>query len=105
MPVRGVRRRYLYVKVNSDSVVTEDEFNQVLIDKIHFLYGVTGASEMSIRPIEWSDKDQASIIRVHHNMLSEARATLAHISEISGVAVRLDVIRVSGTIKSLKSKI
>lgn len=105
MPVRGVRRRYLYVKITSDGVFTEDEFNQVLVDKIQFLYGVTGASEMNMRLIEWSDENQAAIVRVHHVMLSEVRATLAHINEISGVVVRLDVVRVSGTIKALKSKI
>ncbi len=105
MPVRGVRRRYLYVKVNSEGTFTEEEFNQVLVDKIHFLYGITGASEMNMRLIEWNDEDQAAIVRVHHVMLSEARATLAHFSEIAGVDARLDVVRVSGTIKSLKSKI
>jgi len=72
---------------------------------VHFLYGVTGTTEMNIRVIEWNDEKQAAIVRVNHNRLNEMRAVLAHMSEIGGSEVRVDVVRVSGTIKTLKSKI
>ena len=105
MPVRDVRRRYLYVKVSSGGTFAEEQFNNALYDKVHFLYGVTGASEMNLRPIEWDDTEQAAIVRVNHTMLVQARAAIAHIKEISDTEVRLDVARVSGTIKTLKSKL
>ena len=105
MPVRDVRRRYLHVKVSSDGTITEEPFINALFDKVHFLYGVTGASEMSLRLIEWDDAGQAGIVRVHHTMLTEARAAIAHIKEIFESEVRLDITRVSGTIKTLKSKL
>jgi RNase P/RNase MRP subunit POP5 len=105
MPVRDVRRRYLYVKVSSGDTITEEPFINALYDKVHFLYGVTGGSAMSLRLIEWDDAKQAAIVRVHNTMLTEARAAIAHIQEISMAEVRLDVARVSGTIKTLKSKL
>ena len=105
MPVRDVRRRYLYVKVSSDEAIGEEQFLKALSDKVHFLYGVTGASQMNIRLIEWGCSSQTAIVRVNHDMLTETRAAISHIQEISGASVRLDVVRVSGTIKTLKSKI
>ena len=105
MPVRGIRRRYLYVKVSSETTINEEQFIESLSDKVHFLYGVTGATEMNLRQIEWDDARQAAMVRVHHVMLTEARAAIAHIKEISGAEVRLDVLRVSGTIKTLRSKL
>lgn len=105
MPVRGIRRRYLYVKVSSEATIVEEQFIEALSDKVHFLYGVTGATEMNLRLIEWDPAGQAAIVRVHHVMLTEARAAIAHIKEISEAEVRLDVLRVSGTIKTLRSKL
>ena len=105
MPVRGVRRRYLYVIVNSKDTITEKNFKEVIADKIHFLYGVTGSTAINFRMIEWDNDKQAAIIRVNHTMLTEFRAVLAHIQEIKGKKTRLDVLRVSGTIKALKSKL
>ncbi len=105
MPVRDVRRRYIYAQVESEANITEHIFISTLFDKVHFLYGVTGATAMNIRVIEWDDEKQSAIVRVNHNRLNEMRAVLAHMSEIGGAQVRVDVVRVSGTIKTLKSKI
>ena len=104
MPVRDVRRRYLYAEVESEERFTEPQFRSALEDKIHFLYGVTGATAMNMRVIEWDDEGQAAIVRVNHHKLNEMRAVLAHMSEVGGTEVRVDVKRVSGTIKALESK-
>ncbi len=105
MPVRDVRRRYIYAKIESEESIAGSFFRSALDEKVHFLYGVTGATAMNMRVIEWNDENQVAIIRVNHNRLNEMRATLAHISEIGGVDLRVDIKRVSGTIKTLKSKI
>lgn len=105
MPVRDVRRRYLYAVVESEERFTEPQFRSTLEDKIHFLYGVTGATAMNMRVIEWDDERQAAIVRVNHLKLNEMRAALAHMSELDRAEVRVDVRRVSGTIKTLISKI
>ena len=105
MPVRDVRRRYIYAELESKANITEPLFISALFEKVHFLYGVTGTTAMNIRVIEWDDEKQAAIVRVSHIRLNEMRAALAHLSEICGAEVRVDIRRVSGTIKTLKSKI
>lgn len=105
MPVRDVRRRYIYAMIESEASIIESLFRSALNEKIHFLYGVTGATAMNLRVIEWDDEEQAAIVRVNHNTLNEMRAALAHMSNIGEAKVRIDVKRVSGTIKALKSKI
>jgi RNase P/RNase MRP subunit POP5 len=81
MPVRDVRRRYIYAVVESEESIA------------------------NLRVIEWDDGNQAAIVRVNHNRLNEMRAAMAHMSEIGGTEVRVDIKRVSGTIKALRSKI
>ncbi len=105
MPVRDVRRRYIYAVVESEESIAESLFRSTLDEKVHFLYGVTGATAMNLRVIEWDDGNQAAIVRVNHNRLNEMRAAMAHMSEIGGAEVRVDIKRVSGTIKALRSKI
>ncbi len=102
MPVRIVRRRYLWVHIESETRFSEESAKKVVNDKIHFLYGVKGAAEMNHRLIEYYPEEQNMIIRCNHNRLNEMRTVLAHISEINDKPVRLDVQRVSGTIKTLK---
>ena len=105
MPVKDVRRRYLYAEIESGKRIAESQFRTALEEKIHFLYGVTGATAMNVRVIDWDEKTQAIIVRVNHIMLNEMRAVLAHMSQIGGIDVRLNIKRVSGTIKTLKSKL
>jgi RNase P/RNase MRP subunit POP5 len=104
MPVRSVRRRYLWIHLKSKTVYKEESVHKTIEDKIHFLYGVKGATEMNYRLIEFYPDEQNLIIRCNHNRLNEMRAVLAHISEINEAPVRIDVKLVSGTIKALKKK-
>ena len=76
--------------------------NRVIDAKIHYLYGVKGAVDMNYRLIEYFPDGYNAIVRCNHVMLSEIRAALAHITDIAGEPARFDVLRVSGTIKSLK---
>jgi ribonuclease P/MRP protein subunit POP5 len=102
MPVRSVRRRYLWSHIESEKNHREDIVHKAIEDKSHFLYGVKGTTELNYRLIEFHPEEQNLIIRCNHNRLNEMRAVLAHISEINGVPVRIDVKLVSGTIKTLK---
>lgn len=104
MPVRSIRRRYLWVHIESEIQHTEEYVHKAIEDKIHFLYGVKGAAEMNYRLIEFYHDEQNLIIRCNHNRLNEMRAVLAHISEINETPIRIDVKLVSGTIKTLKKK-
>ena len=76
--------------------------NKVIDAMIQYLYGVKGAVDMNYRLIEYFPEGNNAIVRCNHFMLTELRAALAHITDIAGEPARFDVLRVSGTIKSLK---
>ena len=104
MPVRSVRRRYLWIHIETEVRLGSDKLNNIIDAKIHYLYGVKGAVDMNYRLIEVFPELNDAIIRCNHTCLNEIRATLAHISEIDGKPARIDVKLVSGTIKTLKKK-
>lgn len=79
-----------------------NKLNKVIDAKIQYLFGVKGAVDMNYRLIEFFPEGNNVIVRCNHVMLTELRAALAHITDISGAPARFDVLRVSGTIKSLK---
>ena len=105
MPVRNVRRRYLALQVHSEADITQAELSRAISDKIHLLYGVRGAAETDYRMIEYNQQHRRGIIRCSHEKLTEARAALAHITAINGAPVSIQVITVSGTIKSLRKRL
>ena len=102
MPVRSVRRRYLWVHIETSEELDSNMVNKVIDAKIQYLYGVKGAVDMNYRLIEYFPEGNNAIVRCNHFMLTELRAALAHITDIAGEPARFDVLRVSGTIKSLK---
>jgi RNase P/RNase MRP subunit POP5 len=103
MPVRGVRRRYLAIKIYSENEVCEKDFFDAIEQKINFLYGVVGASRINYRPIQF--EDGLAIIRCNHLCLLQMRTVIGHIQEIDTNPVILQVIRISGTIRTLKKKL
>jgi ribonuclease P/MRP protein subunit POP5 len=105
MPVRNVRRRYLALQVHGEADLTEADLSHAISDKIQLLYGVKGAAETDYRMIEYNQQHRQGIIRCSHDRLTETRAALAHITTFNGAPVSVQVITVSGTIKSLRKRL
>ena len=104
MPVRSVRRRYLWIHIETDTKLNETNINEMIEAKIRFLYGVNGLVELNYKQIEFLPEKNSAIIRCNHNRLSEMRATLASITDVDGNPCRVDVKLVSGTIKALRKR-
>ena len=85
--------------------MTEADLSRVISDKIHLMYGVKGAAETDYRMIEFDQLQGRGIIRCNHDKLTETRAALAHITAINGASVSVQVVTVSGTIKSLRNRL
>jgi RNase P/RNase MRP subunit POP5 len=104
MPVRNVRRRYIAFKVVSGSLVSEarlwDEFER----QLRLLYGVKGSYEADLRLIEYDPEAMRGVLRCSHDYLTQTRATLAHLVNINGSPASIQVLRVSGTIRTLRRK-
>ena len=88
MPVRGIRRRYLAVKVHSDEQIDGDNLFGAISKKILFLYGVVGSADLDFKPIEY--QNGIGIIRCNHLSIQQMRAVLAHIQEINKKLSRVD---------------
>jgi RNase P/RNase MRP subunit POP5 len=105
MPVRSVRRRYIWIHLETTLNLDSKLLNEIIEDKIHFLYGLKGAIDINYKLIDLIPENQDAIIRCNHNKLNEMRTTLAHITKLKEENCRVDVKKVSGTIKTLRHKV
>jgi RNase P/RNase MRP subunit POP5 len=105
MPVSRARRRYLAFKVHSEKRVDQPEMWNIISTEVRYLYGVKGSAEADPRLIEYDPSTCFGVLRCSHNYLREVRAALAHVTEIGGDIASIQVLRVSGTIKTLRDKI
>jgi len=103
MPVRNVRRRYIAFKVQGEGEATGGELFDAVVSGFRLLYGVKGLSEAGLKLIEYDAATRRGIIRCSHIHLTGARAALARVAELRGAPASIQVERVSGTIRSLRS--
>lgn len=103
MPVRRVRRRYLRFRVASERSYREQDVADAVQRGVFRLYGVHALSQIEPVLIEFDEEGQTGILRCSHLYLRKMRASLAYITSIGGSAASIHVVRVSGTIKALRS--
>jgi len=103
MPVRRVRRRYLRFKVTSDHRFQFKEVADAIQRGVLQLYGVHGLSQLEPVLVDFDEEDQTGILRCAHIHLRRMRASMSYITSINGSAASIHVLRVSGTIKALRS--
>lgn len=104
MPVRNVRRRYIAFKVVSGSPVSEARLWAAVESQLRLLYGAKGSYEADLRLIEYEPEALRGVLRCSHDHLTQTRAALTHLTEIGGSPASIQVLRVSGTIKTLRRK-
>jgi RNase P/RNase MRP subunit POP5 len=102
VPVRRYKRRYVAFRVSGLKQFSDAEVSGAFKDAIRRVYGYHGLSKMGLKFIEFSHKEQEGIIRCNHSHIREMRAAIALLDQISGVQVAATVVRVSGTLRSLR---
>jgi len=68
------------------------------------LYGEHGVSQINLKLIRFIAEENYAIVRVNHSGIDMARASLALITKIAGRPASVHVLKVSGTLKSLRDK-
>jgi len=101
--LKRVKRRYLAVQVECETLPTEREFIDAVWAAVTRLYGEVGASQTGLALINFNSERAVAVIRVSLASLNMVRASLATITSLAGKEGLVQVLSVSGTIKALYS--
>lgn len=95
------KRRYLALKLESETIPTERELIDAIWAAITKLYGEVGASQTGLALIRFDVEKSILVIRTSLVTLPSVRASLATITNVAGKEAAVHVLAVSGTLKSL----
>jgi RNase P/RNase MRP subunit POP5 len=99
--MRRVKRRYLALQLECESLPTERELIDSLWAAVVKLYGEVGASTTGLALIDFAVERKIAVIRVSLASMGLVRASLATVTDISGKTAAVQVLAVSGTLKAL----
>lgn len=99
--MKRVKRRYLALQFECETLPTERELIDSIWSALTKLYGEVGASLTGLTLISFDGERKVAVIRVLLSALNIARASLATITNIAGREASLHVLGVSGTLKAL----
>lgn len=102
---KGVRRRYLALKIDSEEAFGSGEFMDAVLDSVLKLYGEYGESQTGLALIDYDEEEKFAVVRCVHRAVEMVRTALASITKIGNKPVAIHVLTVSGTIKALYKKI
>jgi RNase P/RNase MRP subunit POP5 len=103
--LKRIKRRYLALQLECETLPSEREFIDVVWTAITKLYGEVGASTTGLCLINFDTKRKIAVIRISLSTLSMAKASVAAITRILGKDAAVHVLAVSGTIKALYSNV
>ena len=102
--LRNGRRRYLALKLDAQATLNSREIMDAIWHALLKLYGEYGASRTPLNLIKHDVDGKIIILRTGHTTVETVRAALASITEVEGKPVSIYVLRVSGTIRTLRKK-
>ncbi len=103
--MKRVKRRYLALQLECDSLPTEREFIDAVWAAVTKLYGEVGASLTGLSLINFDAERKIAVIRVALIALNTVKASLATITSLVGKNASVHVLAVSGTLKALYTNV
>jgi RNase P/RNase MRP subunit POP5 len=103
--LKGIRRRYLALEIDSDGLLDSREFMDAVWGAVLKLYGEYGASRAGLVLIDYDMEKRFAVIRTMHTTVDMVRTALASMTKIGNKPVAVHVLTVSGTIKALYKKV
>ncbi len=100
--MKWAKRRYLLLQIDIDGPLSEQELLGEIWNSITEMYGEYGASLANLSLICYDETKKKAIVRVGLVALQPLRASLALITRIADREAAVNLIQVSGTIKSLR---
>ncbi len=102
---KGVRRRYLALKLVSEQSMSRKDLMNTIWDAIVQLFGEYGASQTDLTLIRHYPERNHAIVRCSHKALEMIKASIASITEINGKPAAIRIQMVSGTLKALLKRL
>lgn len=102
-PTMRIKKRYIFFQLSSEKPLNLREVNLALMKEFSYLFGSHGLSKMNLQLIEFNGFTGKGILRCSRNKLEEAKTGLLFIKTITGSAVSPKILKVSGTLKKLRS--
>ena len=99
--MKRIKRRYLALQLETESLPTEREFIDAVWASISKLYGEVGASTTGLSLIKFDAERKIAVIRVSLASLGMVRASLVCMTGVAGRGVAVHVLGVSCTLKAL----
>ena len=96
--------RYLLVKIVDSKVLTNKVFSIRLTESVEHLFGHVGLAEISPQVVSFDEERSIALVKCSREGVQKLRATLALITEIENSPTAAFVLRVSGTIRSLRQR-
>jgi RNase P/RNase MRP subunit POP5 len=103
--LKRVKRRYLALKLECEVLPTEREFIDAIWATIAKLYGEVGASQSGLTLIDFDVERKVAVIRVSLAALKLVKASLATVASLTSREARVNVLAISGTLKSLYANV
>jgi len=98
------RKRYLLVKVESESPVEKKELENAILNACLQFLGELGVAKAGIQVVSDTWNGKTVIVKTGHKYVDETKFALNLIKSIADRKVRLSVTKVSGAILKLKGE-
>jgi RNase P/RNase MRP subunit POP5 len=103
--VKRVKRRYLALQLESETLPSEREFMDAVWSSLTKLYGEVGASLAGLVLINFDGNRRIFVVRTSLASLSMVRASLAAVTVVAGKAGSVHVLAISGTLRALYTNV
>jgi len=104
--IKYVRRRYLALKVEcEEGRVDQRAVSDAVWNSVLRLFGEVGVSQAGLYFVHFDEEAEYAVVRCSHKALPMVKAAIASVTKIDNKPAAIHVLRVSGSIKTLRRKV
>ncbi|RMF88830.1 MAG: ribonuclease P protein component 2 [Methanobacteriota archaeon] len=99
-----MKRRYIAFRIHSAGAVAKKDFVHALLDEMLAMFGERLTAEVGLWVLDFDERRRRGFLTCSHRYVGEVIAAISLIHRLSGARASVEVLGVSGTIRSLKRK-
>lgn len=101
-PTSRERKRYLLVKIETDSPASKTDVENAIVNAGLQFLGELGMGRSGLQALGETFNGKSVIVKTGHKYVDETKAAISLINSIGNRKARLSITRVTGAIKNLK---